>query len=79
MKKKILAGISIASLITGIGFSMGNAKNLAKENNLIIAKSGWGGWGGKPKSAVSTKKDNVTVDNETVKKKKKSEESSGWG
>ncbi len=40
MKKKILTGISIASLITGLGFSMGNTKNIVDDNKIVIAKSG---------------------------------------
>lgn len=79
--KKILAGISIFSLVGGL--SLLNASTPLNNNKIVIAKSGWSGWGGKSENAGSIKKkskDNKT-DNETKKSmmKKENDESSGWG
>ena len=80
--KKFLAGISIVSIIGGIGIL--NGANSIDKEKVVIAKSGWGGWGGKSVSAGSMEKmkkmDNMSKDNESKKAMKKNEEESGgWG
>ena len=81
--KKLLAGVGIASLLTGLpltsGTAIGGSGWGAKDDSAVSAekeeKAGGSGWGAKKEGAVSTEEE----EKEHAEEKEEKAGGSGWG